>query len=569
MLADGLYVSENDFFILSESGEKTYPESSETSGETFATRYPSGIVTTFLSGCGFRQIYEGERPVSGVGFSLRVSKRHFSIIVPAWNGVRLSADHPLFWTGWTDHVEYGQNDLQMQMLLIEGKNGGFVVMTRDEGTFYKSFYVADGGDSFILTVVSSPAAPFDSIMYFDTGEWSISKYTGDWTQGAEIYKRYVEGKRSEHGVSKPLWAGNIRLFFLTDLWCDREQIKVLSRFIDPHRVLLHVPGWRVEPYDINLPDYTPKPHTADYISFAQGMGYRVQLHFNMNGFQQEKPDFPSLARYQVRNAYSGESVYAEYTADGVHVKFAQMNPASAEWRAYITDKICEAVRKTGCDSAHLDESLFARNDRAGLTDGLTPIQGNVVYHRELKEKLGSDIALGGEGITDFNAIYGTFMQSHVYGVDPPRPFNPAMQSQIVPLTAFVFDDNIVPYHWPGYPASKNESEFLEWHIAGETSGLTATIMRDGASEISDPSNLAIRAVISEANYLGDNGAKRRFEGLGGDILMRYSLENGRIAAFVKNGSKYVFLKDEEDTDSALYEIEAGNDGLLHMKGLGQ
>ena len=546
-----------------------FPVSVCRDGNALIAEYDGGGTRTYFeadggSVSGFSQSYSGENAVSGVSLAFSLDKSLYSVIVPAWNGVRLSGGHPRFWTGWTDYVEYGQTDLQLRMLIFEGAEGGCVLWSEDGGSTFTRFYVRDDGDRFVVNVVTMPPAPFDGIFRFETETWKMRMYRGTWQNGAQYYKEFTKRWRRESGVSKPAWTGDIHLAFLTDLWNDREQIKALSGLIDPKHVLLHLPGWRKEPYDINLPDYTPRSSTADDIRFAHSLGYKVQLHFNMNGFQQQKPEFGRFAEYQVRDRYTGEPVYAEYTAGGAHVKFAQMNPASEEWRNYITEKICRAAELTGCDSVHLDESLFARNDRGGPAGGMTPIRGNIEYHRLLREKLPAGVALGGEGITDFNAMYGTFMQSHVYGVDPPRPFDPGMQSQIVPLTAFVFGDSIVPYHWPGMPVTKTAHEYLEWHVAGEATGLCTTVMRDGADSIADRGNAAFRGIVKESAFLAANSARRIFEGTGGGVLMRYGLCDGTVAAFVRKGDGYVFLKNENAEESALYEIKCDDKGRLGL-----
>ena len=565
--ARGFGVCAEESFILGSAGEKMFPVSVCRDGNALTAKYESGKTRTYFeadggSVSGFSQSYSGGNAVSGVSLAFSLDKSLYSVIVPAWNGVRISGARPRFWTGWTDCVEYGQTDLQLRMLIFEGADGGYVLWSEDEGDTFTRFYVRDGGNRFIVNVVTMPPAPFDEIFSFRTEKWRMLRYSGSWQNGAEYYKRFTERKRIGKGVRKPDWTGDIHLAFLTDLWNDREQIIALSELIDPKHVLLHLPGWRKEPYDINLPDYTPRTCTEEDIRFAHSLGYKVQLHFNMNGFQQQKPEFEKYAEYQVRDRYTGEPVYAEYTAGGVHVKFAQMNPASAEWRDYITEKISRAAFLTGCDSVHLDESLFARNDWGGLIGGMTPIRGNIEYHRRLNEMLPAEVAIGGEGITDFNAMYGSFMQTHVYGVDPPRPFDPGMQSQIVPVTAYVFGGSIVPYHWPGMPVTGKTHEYLEWHVAGEATGLCPTVMRDGAEAFR--SDGVIRSIVGEAAFLAAGSARRIFDGVGGDVLMRYGLNGGTVAAFVKKGDGYVFLKNENDEKSALYEITRDDTGRLGL-----
>lgn len=541
---------------------------SEAGRQYRATLADSGTLLTEITckpdGITFRQQVESPaQGIAGCYFTVEIPDEH-SVLVPAWNGVRLSKENPLFWDGWTSRVEIGLLDLQLPMLIFEGKEGGFLLYAEDIGNQFKAFDIRHIDNRFRIQIETIPQAPFADIHTFTTVPWHMIPYTGEWCNAAEQYRSILNAcyHLDEADARRPAWAKDIALFFLADIR-DKGEMDTLATRIDPRKVLLQIPGWRKELYDVNWPDLTPRDGFSDDIAYAHKLGFKVQIHTNMNGFQQELPEFAAYADYQCRDKYTHELIYADFSDAVRHYKFAQMNPASAKWRQCLIRHIVKAVEETGADAVHLDESLFARNDQNGLIDGLTSQQGNILLHRELTEAL-PGIAIGGEGITECNAQYTAFPQSHVYAVGDPV-YIPNQIEQIVPLTCAVMRDYIRPYHWPGYPQAKQEHAFLLWHLTGQATGLTATIMRESAHTIGEVYAPCLRAVIEEANFLSNNEARHRFDGLGNGVLMRWQLKDGTVAASVRTEEGYAFLMDETKPETALYRIVLNADNQLSVK----
>ncbi len=513
----------------------------------------------------FRQRAESQIDgIAGCYFSIEIPDEN-AVLIPTWNGVRLTKDNPLFWDGWTNRVEIGLVSLQFPMLILEGKTGGFLLYAEDVGEQFKAFSVQHEHSSFRIQVETIPQAPFADIHEFSTITWHLLPYMGEWCQAAEIYRSLLTESYGldEANTHRPAWTSDIRFFCLFNT-LERDQLQALAAHTDPSRVLLHIPGWRKERYDVNWPDLTPIPSMAERIAYAHQLGFKVQLHCNMNGFQQELPGFAAYADHQCRDKFTEELIYADYqNSAGEPFKFAQMNPASAKWRHYLIERIVKAVTETGADAIHLDESLFARNDQNGRIDGLTSQQGNVLLHRELAEAL-PDIAIGGEGITECNAQYAVFLQSHVYAVDDVGTYIANQIEQIVPLTCAVMRDYIRPYHWPGYPQAKREHAFLLWHLTGQATGLFPTLMRDTAEALGEQPAPCLKAVIAEANFLRDQEARHRFDGLGNGVLMRWQLKDGTVAASVRTKEGYAFLPNETKPEAPLYRIRLDGDNHLSM-----
>ncbi len=504
--------------------------------------------------------------ISRLVFRLRLEDP-FCVIVPAWNGVRLSKEHPLFWTGWTDRVVSGETTLQLQMLLLEGKEGGILLCSEDDGSCFKGFTVRRRGDGFDITVESIPQAPFAGQTRFVAPRWRMVPYRGGWQQGAALYRRLIEEPFAlrEANRLRPDWIGEIALMVLTDM-TDRAELEALAGRFDPRRTLLHVPAWRKEEYDVNWPDYTPRDDMKEMIDFAHSLGFRVQLHCNMHGCQPDRPEYDRFGGAHCRKPFLDGWENADFSDARRHYLFARINPASSAWRRFIVARLTEAAKSLGADSIHLDESLLCHNDGNGLLDGMTSQQGCVAYHRELAQSLPSGTAIGGEGVTDCNARYASFLQSHVYAVDFAEGrwvLDRAMAEQIVPLTAAVYPEAL-GYHWPGLPVTARESEYLMWYLTGAAIGHLPTLMRESAHSLTDGATPTVGMVLREAAWYAENRPQRCFEGWKEGVLMRWRLKNGGYAVFRRIGDAYYLFGNEDDPDSVISAVGFGADGVLRV-----
>ena len=507
-----------------------------------------------------------ESGISGVLFRLRLDDR-FRVLVPAWNGVRLSKEHPKFWTGWTSRVVYGDSPLQMQMLLLEADTGGMLIYAEDDCTQFKAFDVRYRDGGFDIDIETIPQAPFAKISDFHTVRWRFIPYHGKWYAGAEIYRDYVKKAfRLEEALkSRPAFTEEISLVVLTDM-TDRSELDALARRVDPKKTLLHVPGWRKELYDVNWPDYTPRDGMREDIDYAHSLGFRVQLHCNMNGCQMERQEYERFGSAHSLKPFGEGKVNADFSDARRHYLFAQINPASAEWRNFMTARLAAAARELGADSIHLDESLMSGNDGGGYRDGLTSLQGNVRYHEELAHRLPDGVSIGGEGITDFNARFGTFQQSHVYAVDFAEGryiLDRSMAEQIVPLTAAVYRE-VVSYQWPGLPTTNREEEYLMWYLTGTAIGHIPTLMRESAYSLTGGATAVTEMVLREAQWYAEQRPVKCFENWEEGVLMRWKLKDGSFAVFRREGDSYLLLGNEKDPSSVISHIGFDKNGILRV-----
>ena len=495
--------------------------------------------------------------IGGTSFCIRIED-DYNVIMPIQNGIRVSKKYPKIYGSSSYRAVYGEHSaIQMQMLILEGKNGGVVIYADDDCTQFKAINCENASGGFYVTVESIPQAPFDQYNSYETINWKIIPYEGDWTSGAALYRDYVRAKFSldETDSYRPDWVDDIQMFVPTDMH-DKKELSTLAALVDASKVLLQVPDWRTNLYDVNWPDYTPQKELKDMIDFAHSLGFKVQLHCNMNGCQMELPEYDQVKKYHIVKSTGGKHTEDFSDASGRRYVFAHINPASSEWRKIVIGNLVKAVEETGADAIHLDQSLLSYNDANGLVDGMTTLQGNVLYHKELIEALPEGIAIGGEGINDFNARYASFLQSHVYGTDSgQRTWSESQGAQIVPLTTAVYTD-VKTYQWPGLPQASAEDYYLSWYRFGAAIGHYPTLMRENPNTLTaDVSTM--KMVLNEANWFMENDPVRVFSGWDEDTVMRWQLKDGTFARMKRTDEGWVLLANEKDETSVVSQIVYG------------
>jgi len=551
--------------LLSKSGTITVIDKSD-SAMVIESRWKGNdtVLTTDLSiapqAVTVRQTVTASKGgIAGTSFTLRVPDT-YHVILPVQNGIRLTKEAPYAYNGrMGTRFEYGGNNaIQMQMLILEGENGGVLLYAEDVYTQYKAFDVKHSGNSFTITVESIPQAPFTDKTVYATIPWKIIPYEGDWTSASALYRDYAREAfdLAEADTRRPAWVDDIAIVVQADLR-DTKKLDAIAANLDPSRVLLQVSNFRTNLYDVNWPDYTVAPDFKQYIDYAHKLGFKVQLHVNMHGCHTELDVYQQFKQYRMVHALTGKGYGEDFTdANGNYFNFAHINPASSEWRQYIIEQLVRVVEETDADSLHLDQSLLAYNDGNGLIDGLTSLQGNALYHKELLEALPDDVVLGGEGINDFNAVYATFLQSHLYGMDTAKKtLIPLDSAQIVPITASVFTD-VITYQHPAVPTVATGDYYLGWYRNGTAIGHIPTLYRESASSIAGE-NAIMEMVLQEAKWYMENRPVRVYSEWDRNTVARWQLKDGTFARAKYDAYGYVLLGNEEDESSVVSRLVFG------------
>ena len=485
-----------------------------------------------------------EGGISGVTMRFTVPMK-YSVIIPAWDGICLNAEHPEIYDKRTT-LSYPR-EWQAQMLLIQGTNGGILIHANDDGSQFKSLNITNDGENFYLDIVTVPQAPFTDYTEFETVVWSVIPYEGTWMDGTLLYKQYSEETFSLSAINdrQPDWVEDIQLVWMDDL-DSKEKLDLLAQEVNPAQTLIQVPGWRNSAYDTEYPNYDPKPGIVDMIAYAKSLGFRVSLHCNMIGCSFSSEEWENgLKDAASLNAYTQEVIVEGYTAYGKDYRFGQINQASVEWQDLMVETMVKVIEETGADCIHLDQSLLCFNDGRGYVNGMTSMQGNVELQRKLAEAL-PGIAFSGEGINEYNMRYADFLQQHVYGLDSnAKSWNDEYFEQILPITSVLYDDYTKVYHYPAYPtaAEENEEYLQAWYRAGDVrSGHIPCLYRESITSLTDPTE-TFTMILNDARFRMENKPVINTGSWSSKAIMSYVLKDGTIAEWIQTDKDTKFYPD--------------------------
>lgn len=481
--------------------------------------------------------------ISSVSFTLKVPL-DYEVIVPAWNGIRLTRGNAV---PYMSRMAY-PNNWQAQMILIQTTTGGLLVHADDDGSQFKALNIVSDENYFYITIETIPQAPFTQYTSFETVEWNFVPYQGTWQQGAQIYKDYMNNTfgLEEIIAAKPEWAKDIQLVCMMDV-VDIPLVTELAKMVDPEKTLLHLVNWRTSNYDVNYPDYSVRAGLKDGVDYAHELGFKVSVHANMLGAHLDNVDYleHNLADEAVLNSTTLEQVIEGYTAFGQDFAFAQLNQASTVWQDVLIENLHEVIVDVGVDVVHLDQSLLCFNDGRGLMNGMTTMQGNVELQRRLAEAY-PNVAFSGEGINEFNARYATYLQMHVYGLDNQlQSWNETWFDQVLPITNFLFEEQINVYHYPGLPTTQEASEkyWQAWYRAGNQRANDITCLyRFNLDEIKNPT-LTGKLALWDANFRMENEPVLDTSKWEEDVLLSLKCKDGHIAQWKRDTWGTYFVAD--------------------------
>lgn len=503
------------------------------------------------------QKVNSSKGISSSSFSLSVPIK-YDVIIPAWGGIRLSATTPDIDNKVT-RLEYPR-EWQAQMFLIQAEKGGLLVYAVDNGTQFKALNVTNTDAAFSLSLETIPQAPFDDYKEFETVEWRMVPYKGDWMTGAMLYKEFASKEFDLENINKakPDWSSQIQLTLLDDL-NDEQLLVELAKKVTPSKTLIIYPGWRKNPYDTAYPDYTPANDAKAKIKMAQKLGFKVGVHCNMLGADMESSDYKNtLVNVHSLDAFTKKPIIESYNAYGKTYAFSQINQASKAWRDLMVKKMTTVVKDLGVDMIHLDQSLICFNDGRGLVDGMTSMQGNVQMQKDIAAAL-PGVAFSGEGITEVNLRYASFLQVHVYGLNSnTQTYSDERFNQICPITTAIFGEYTSLYHYPAMCTPENEKYYQAWYRSGDQrTGHLSTLMRVTAEQVKNP-NETMAMILKEAKWKQDNQPKINTGSDWADgVLFSFKLKNGNISEYRKDTYGEVLIPDIKDVTNTLTRFITG------------
>ncbi|MCX7599476.1 MAG: DUF6259 domain-containing protein, partial [Armatimonadetes bacterium] len=469
--------------------------------------------------------------LTGIRWALASLPPAWKILVPGNSGLALDGTGPTEWSGqWPMAWE-------VQFVVAQGPGRGMWVWAEDARGRFKSLRVERKSDGWRLMFTAENFAPWDEKTRCDLGRWHVATFEGDWRVPARQYLEWAHKSRglqplAEHG---PAWVQDIRCVVICS--ADQEFLQALARHVQPSQTLLYVPGWRRDGYDRNYPDYTAIEGFEDFVQAAHELGFRVMVHVNYFGCDPKNPEYARFEKYQVVDPYGGERQWWvwPFPPEEPDIKFAYINPAVKEWRDLLVERFRELVARYKVDALHLDQTLCIFNDRNGLYDGMSMIDGNLALHRALREAL-PEVALSGEGLNEVTCQYESFAQRHAWGLDfLQRTYSVPMLRMAHPISSYVLLPHTKIYGYLGMSAPAEGDVYAAWRENYNRWGVLPTLAHISTGDLKKPDGWLAFA-LAEAAWFQRERVEPDLEGpWPEDCLFPYRLGNGGRAWWRTDG----------------------------------
>lgn len=353
-----------------------------------------------------------QKQLWGTEWSIQGIPLDYTVIVPGRSGIRLTTETP----GSRSVYDYPMA-WEAQLVIVEGKEGGFYVWARDPNLAFKRLIVDRKPSGWQLHFISMAYAPFEENDAITSPEWRLGAYTGDWRVPAGRYRDWMVRHFQPVHVKEqePRWIKDIRCCVIMGL--DLDILENLGKTLDPTQTIVYVPSWRAQGYDRDYPDYDEVIEgLRPFIERAHALGFKVMLHVNYFGVDPLNPLYEQFEPYQVRSPWDDhKKQWWSWTRAEPDIRFAYINPACEAWRNLFVERMVRLCADYNVDALHLDQTLCIYNDYNGRIDGMTMAEGNIALHKQLREAL-PGVALSGEGLNEVTYRHEAFAQRHAYGL---------------------------------------------------------------------------------------------------------------------------------------------------------
>lgn len=427
------------------------------------------------------------------------------VTIPYMQGIKIPISDPLFKTDKLQDLRYPFR-WESAFVTFSRQNGGFWVRTDCLQKKYKSLHIGNDTAFNCALFDSENTGPIDSEISAGGTTWKLNVYEGDWTVPVYLYRDMIR-ETSQYIKAKanlPQWFDNVKM---ACSWCpgDPEVLDIMKKYIDPKKVLIHLPHWRNMKYDQQYPNYIASDSGKEFISKGNEMGYHIAPH--CNAFEID----PSLLEYELVRDFKYRDIethqvwgwgwndgWVGIPEDNMAIRnnrncnvMAKIHPALPSWQNLLASNVKKAVDENSLHAVFLDVTHNIYNIHNGTVNGANNIEGAL----ELIERVGKingGIAIGGEGMNE--ALIGQcFAQGH--SVTVGKNDNEMLPTEFyTPINQMLYGDVCHVISYVG--GSDEERKFLQ-DKCDQNRGFTPTLNGDYIYELDKPDSVA-RKIMERA-----------------------------------------------------------------------
>lgn len=359
-----------------------------------------------------------------------------SLVLPVTNGVRVDVARP-----WPTGGRYSwPANWNAQLVIAERGSRSCMIHAEDTAMTFKAINLHREGDRREIGFDTENPGPFWEQQAAGGITWRINTYAGDWKTPARRYRDWMTKAYDlpARRAARPAWVNGITL---AQCWAtpNVEMLDAMAALHPPEQMLIHLSDWRTDRYDINYPEYTPRPETIEYMKKARHMGFHVMPHFNYFAAYYKHPFFLEVRDFQLREPRINEPMGWHWPPDTHdYTRMGFIHPGLSLWRRKLIDVVLGACDPLGADVAFLDQTLCTWNADNGHVEGMNPTAGMRQLLKEF-EAIRPDLVLVGEGLTEVSFQRQCFAQAHI--LDGWEKVDARQVDGTVPVCAFLWGDH--------------------------------------------------------------------------------------------------------------------------------
>lgn len=437
------------------------------------------------------------------------------LVLPVEGGIAIGKD-----ASFVEETRDYSVDWQAQLAIFEGHTGALGIWFEDSEFLPKKITLKRQLNTVGVSFETHNLGDFDARSKVFTPVIRLRAFAGDWRQPAGAYRVWMQQnldplERSEH----PAWTDSIACYVIHRASDVTVTLDSLARWLPPRQVLIYVPDWRTDGFDINYPEYTPAEHSFRFVERAKELGFRVMLHTNPFGIAPYHASFDDFADAHFINPFNGNLIGWLLETESPE-RHAWFNPASPELQNLFLQKVGSILDALAVDALQLDVNYAAWNTDNAVLNGETPGMGNRTFHRRLTENF-PEIVWGGENLTEINFYRNSFASRWRTDHKKWRPH---------PVASFLFNGHTTPVGFLGFVNPDRDPDLFEDYMRSyENWGVLPTLDVSGLADLLGPGTQDIIRIASTWARLG---LKPDFDSDWDDeTLFRLKGRNGEIAEY--------------------------------------
>lgn len=449
--------------------------------------------------------FSAMKGVRSVRWDIAGLRNDAKMVAPLFQGTIAPMDDPMIRGSRFNYPHRWESPF----VIFHSLNDGMWIRTEDSSYLFRTLNVGDKNEYNRIGLETETCGPITDNLSAGGCAWRINVYEGDWSVPVLQYRNFLRKKLnlSEREKNMPDWMRDIRLAYS---WCptDRNILSLLKKYIEPKKVIIHLPRWRNDGYDQNYPDYTPSKEAVAFFREAAEYGYHVCPHFNAFEIDPSRKDFELVRDFRYHDpetrrgmGWAYDKVWYPVPEDNLTLcssrqynVMTKIHPGHAMWRHMLEKNISMAVDALGTDTVFIDVTHGVFNLDTEYVNNLTVGEGVVKLLKEIAEINGVE-SVGGEGLNEVIVQGQYFAQGHRFSPQNGENSTCVTPDKLCAVNKMLYGDicRIIGYH----PHVGDPEEMKKTFETDSARGFLPTLIGLRAENLENPDKV-VKEILGSA-----------------------------------------------------------------------